>query len=95
MLKAGLDGIKNKITPPPYTDANIYELTEEERAELGIENLPENIMEAMKELEKDTVIREALGEHIFNRYMDAKKIEWFEYCTQVTPWELKAYLNKF
>lgn len=95
MLKAGLDGIKNKITPPPYTEANIYGLSEEERKALGIESLPENIMEAMYELEQDPVIRSAIGEHTFNRYMDAKKIEWSEYCNQVTPWELKSYLNKF
>jgi len=95
MLKAGLDGIKNKIMPPAHTDSNIFELNERERAELGIESLPENIMEAMLELEKDPVIRGAIGEHIFNRYMDAKKIEWEEYRNQVTPWELKSYLNKF
>jgi len=95
MLKAGLDGIKNEIVPPPHTDANIYELSEEERKQLGIEQLPANIMEAMLELEKNPVIRECLGEHTFNRYMEAKKIEWNEYCTQVTPWEVKSYLNKF
>lgn len=95
MLKAGLDGIKNKITPPPCTEANIYELTQDERRELGIESLPANIMEAIGELEKDNVIRSSLGSHTFDRYVEAKKIEWNEYCTQVTPWELKAYLNKF
>lgn len=95
MLKAGLDGIKNKITPPPSTDANIYDLSEEERIAQGIDNLPANIKEAMEELEQDSLIREAIGEHTFNRYLDAKKIEWTEYCTQVTPWELKSYLNKY
>lgn len=95
MLKAGLDGIKNKITPPPFTEANIFELSEEERREKGIKNLPANIMEAIKELEEDAVIRGSLGEHIFDRYVEAKKIEWNDYCTQVTPWELKSYLNKF
>lgn len=95
MLKAGLEGIKNKIKPPSSTDTNIYELTEQERIEMGIEDLPSNIWEAIKELEKDAVIREALGEHIFGRYKEAKRIEWEEYCTQVTPWELKSYLNKF
>ena len=95
MLKAGLDGIKNKINPPAFTEANIYELNEKERADLGIESLPANLMEAILELEKDKVIREALGEHIFNRFMEAKRIEWDEYRNQVTPWEIKAYLNKF
>jgi len=95
MLKAGLDGIKNKIEPPPPVDTNIYELSEEIRKQQGIDSLPENLYEAIKELSKDEVIREALGEHIFKRFMEAKRIEWNSYRMQVTSWELQQYLTKF
>lgn len=94
-LKAGLDGIKNKITPPAPCNRNIYEMTSRERAEIGIGNLPGSLYEAMQELEKDPVIREALGEHVFNRYLEAKRIEWDRYRIQVHPWELEEYLTKF
>jgi len=95
MLKAGLNGIKNKIEPPPPVDTNIYDLSEKLRAEKGIESLPENLSEAIKELSRDEVIRDALGEHIYSRFMEAKKIEWNSYRMQVTPWELQQYLTKF
>jgi glutamine synthetase len=94
-LKAGLDGIKNKITPPAPCNRNIYEMTSLERAEMGIGNLPGSLSEAIQELGKDTVIREGLGEHVFNRYIEAKRIEWDRYRIQVHPWELEEYLTKF
>jgi len=94
-LKAGLDGIKNKIVPPAPCNRNIYEMTSRERMESGIGNLPGSLYEAIQELEKDTVIREALGEHVYNRYMEAKLIEWDRYRIQVHPWELEEYLTKF
>ncbi|GAV26482.1 glutamine synthetase [Carboxydothermus islandicus] len=94
-LKAGLDGIKNKIMPPPPCDRNIYHMNEEERKALGIGNLPASLGEALKELEQDEVIREALGEHIFERYMEGKRLEWDTYRMQVHEWELKEYLVKY
>ena len=94
-LKAGLAGIKNKITPPEQCNRNIYEMTAAEREQLGIESLPESLQEAIRELEKDKVIREALGEHVFNRYIAAKKIEWDRYRIQVHAWETDEYLAKF
>ncbi|MBM7855371.1 glutamine synthetase [Desulfohalotomaculum tongense] len=94
-LRAGLDGIKNKIAPPPSCDQNIYEMTEEERREQGIACLPENLREAMEELAKDPVIKDALGPHVYNRFMEAKRIEWDRYRMQVHPWELEEYLTKF
>lgn len=94
-LKAGLDGIKNKILPPEPCNRNIYEMTAEERAALGIGSLPENLYQALQELEKDTVIQEALGEHVLNRYLEAKRIEWDRYRIQVHPWEVEEYLTKF
>ncbi|KKM09357.1 glutamine synthetase [Clostridiales bacterium PH28_bin88] len=95
MLKAGLDGIKNGIQPPPPTDRNIYHMTAEDRAELGIASLPGNLSEALDELSKDEVIKSALGSHIYNRFVEAKQIEWDEFRTNVTEWEIEQYLTKF
>jgi glutamine synthetase len=94
-LKAGLDGIKNKIEPPKPCDRNIYELTTEEREQLGIGTLPESLNDALHHLSMDGVVQEALGPHVMQRYMEAKKIEWNSYRMQVHPWELEQYLTKF
>jgi len=94
-LKAGLDGIKNKIQPPPPTDKNIYEMTEEERAAEGIANLPASIYEAIQELSKDEVIKAALGDHAYNRFIEAKKIEWDRFRVMVHQWEIDEYLSVF
>lgn len=94
-LKAGLDGIKNKIQPPPPTDKNIYEMTEEERAAEGISNLPASIYEAIQELSKDEVIKAALGDHAYNRFIEAKKIEWDRFRVMVHQWEIDEYLSVF
>ncbi len=94
-LKAGLDGIKNEIEPPTPVDENIYEMSLEERKKKGIESLPSCLIEALDEMEKSTLIREALGDHIFNRYMDAKRIEWDRYRKQVHKWEVQEYLAIF
>lgn len=94
-LKAGLDGIKNKIQPPPPTDKNIYEMTEEERAAEGICNLPASIYEAIQELSKDEVIKAALGDHAYNRFIEAKKIEWNRFRVMVHQWEIDEYLSVF
>lgn len=94
-LKAGLDGIKNKIEPPEPCDRNIYELTAAEREQLGIGTLPESLDDALYHLSRDKVIQEALGPHVVQRYMEAKKIEWNNYRMQVHPWELEQYLTKF
>ncbi len=95
MLAAGLDGIKNKITPPAPTDRNIYEMTKEERDRLGIGSLPGNLNEAVTELEKSELARNMLGEHVFGRYIEAKRIEWDEYKTRVHDWEIEEYLTRY
>jgi glutamine synthetase len=91
-LKAGLDGIKNKLTPPPAVDLNIYAMTSEERAKLNIGSLPGSLKEALDELSKSPVIREALGEHIYHRFLEAKTEEWDSFRVTVTQWELDRYL---
>lgn len=94
-LRAGLDGIKNGIEPPPPCDRNIYQMTAAERKELGINNLPGSLMEAIEELTADEVIRDALGPHIFDKYVEAKTIEWDRYRVRVHQWEIEEYLTKF
>ena len=95
MLKAGLDGIKNKIACPPPTESNIYKMEDEERISLGIETLPASLKEALDDLSNNELIKEALGEHIYAKFMEGKMQEWKEYNIQVTPWEVEKYLSKF
>lgn len=95
VLMAGLDGIKNKLQPPDSTDRNIYEMTKQERKELGIANLPGTLQEALEELKKDDVVKAALGPHVFDRYLEAKYQEWDEYRTRVHQWEIERYLSLY
>ncbi len=95
MLKAGLDGIKNRIDPGPPINKNIYKMSHRERRRLKIDELPGNLNEALDCLEKDKVIQEALGEHIYKHFLNAKRAEWREYIAQVHPWELDRYLSYY
>jgi len=92
MIKAGIDGIKNKIDPGEPVSQNIYTMSKEEKKSLGIENLPCTLKEALLELDKDEVVKSALTTHIFENYVDAKKEEWESYRMQVHQWELDKYL---
>lgn len=93
-LRAGLDGIKNKILPPESVNCNIYELTDEQRAKMGIECIPKTLREAIIAFEEDTLLQDTLGKHITEKYIEAKKKEWQEYTEQVTTWEVDQYLYK-
>lgn len=95
MLKAGLEGIKNKIEPPLPVDKNIYTLSEEYKAQLEIESLPENLMKAIDYMKGSQLVKGVLGEHVFNKYIEAKTSEWDEYRKVVTDWEIKKYLSKY
>ncbi|GAV26493.1 type I glutamate--ammonia ligase [Carboxydothermus islandicus] len=95
MLKAGLDGIKNKIKPPAPVNQNLYEMTAEERKALGVDTLPGSLKEAIDYLIEDKVIQEALGKHVFERFVEAKLKEWDEYRVQVHEWEVKKYLTVY
>ena len=95
MLASGLDGVTNKIEPPPPVSGNVYKMSARERARLKIRALPENLGEAVDMLEKDSVVRAALGDHIFTAYAEAKRLEWHEYIAAVHPWELERYLSSF
>jgi glutamine synthetase len=94
-LKAGLDGVKKGIMPPPPVNRNIYEMDLEERRRYGISSLPGTLEEAIEELLRDEVVVSALGDHIVSRFVDAKRIETEVYRTQVHQWELDQYLSVF
>ncbi|TFE03403.1 type I glutamate--ammonia ligase [Jeotgalibacillus sp. R-1-5s-1] len=95
LLRAGLDGIKNKVTPPKAIDRNIYVMDKDEREKAGIKDLPATLFAALEELKKDDVIIGALGEHIFEHFVEAKEIEWDMFRTQVHPWEREQYLEMY
>ncbi len=94
-LAAGLDGIKRGLKPVEPTYANIYAMTDEELKINNIEMLPKSLEEAIVESEKDPFIKEALGEHVFEKYIEGKKAEWKEYSTAVSQWEINRYLIKY
>lgn len=93
-LAAGLDGIRNQIEPPASLDRNVYEMSEEEKKALGIEPLPSNLFEAIKELEADEYILNVLGKQYTEKYIAAKMKEWHAYSRQVTQWEIDNLLYK-
>ena len=95
MLRAGLDGIKNNLEPPEPVEEDIYSLDDESLATKNIDVLPTSLREALYELEKDKLMREVLGEHLFERYIDVKTKEWDEFKKQVTSWEIDTYLDTF
>jgi len=95
MLKAGLDGIKNKLTIPEPVDRNIYVMSEEERHDEGIPSLPINLKEALTELLRDDVICDALGDHALSHFYELKEIEWDMYRTQIHQWERDQYLTMY
>src|SRR5674536_213198 len=92
MLASGLEGIKNKYTLQDPNEENIFEMDYKMREKAGIETLPDNLYEAVKNLENSKLMKEALGEHVFTKFIENKKIEWDRYRVQVTPYELERYL---
>ena len=95
LLEAGLDGIENKIEAPAPVESNIYVMTEGERKEAGIRDLPSTLHNAVKALQEDEVVKAALGEHIFVNFVEAKKIEWSSYAAFVSQWEVDNYLDLY
>ncbi|NLW44167.1 MAG: type I glutamate--ammonia ligase [Syntrophomonadaceae bacterium] len=95
ILKTGLEGIKKRLVCPPSVDQNIYEMDVYAREEAGIESLPGTLREALRELRNDKVVQEALGPHIYSRFMHAKRLEWDDYRARVHQWEIDRYLTTF
>jgi glutamine synthetase len=92
MLKAGLDGIEKGMTPPDALEENLYDLDETRRLARRVSMLPGSLKEALDCLAEDKVIQDALGPHVYERFVSAKTQEWDEYRLQVTPWEVERYL---
>jgi glutamine synthetase len=92
LLHAGLEGIERGYELPDPIERNLYDLSEEERQAMGVHHLPESLGEAIDEMAGSELVREAIGEHIFERYIALKRDEWLDYRTQVTPWEIEQYL---
>ncbi len=94
-LAAGLDGIKKGLKPAPAFDENVFELSDEEKEAAGIDCLPGSLEEAIKAAEEDPFIKETLGDHVFNNYIEGKKEEWNSYKTAVSQWEINRYMINY
>ena len=92
MLAAGLRGIKEKYPLPAPVEKDVYDMTESERAALDIGRLPASLGDALILTERSELVRETLGDHIFEAFMRSKRIEWERYRKQVHPYEMREYL---
>ncbi|MGO2539395.1 MAG: type I glutamate--ammonia ligase [Leuconostoc mesenteroides] len=95
ILASGLDGIKRELEPLASVDKNIYLMDEIERERAGITDLPDTLLAAVRELAADDVVRAAIGEHIADKFIEAKKIEYTSYRLYVSQWETDSYLEKY
>ncbi len=92
MLAAGLEGIENEYPLPPPAESNVNVMTDDERGVMGVESLPTSLWEAIQITESSRLVSDALGEHVLSTFIQNKKIEWEEYRTQVTDYEIERYL---
>ncbi|MBC9985059.1 type I glutamate--ammonia ligase [Haloferax sp. AS1] len=95
LIHAGLDGVEKDLDCPDPVRENIYEFDEAKREEYGIETLPKDLGGAVDALEEDEVIQEALGDHVFEKFVEAKRSEFKDYLVDVSQWELDRYLETF
>ena len=95
MLKAGLDGIRNAMEPPPQVSKNVYTMSVRERRRHRIADLPSSLQEALTQLRKDKVVQGALGQHIYRQFLNAKRQEWKTYIQEIHSWELETYLGVY
>ena len=93
MLASGLDGIEKNMEPPEPVEKDIYHMSKDERKRHKIDSLPESLGQALEVFSQSKLMKETLGEHIFNHYMHIKTADWDEYRTWVTDWEHKKYLR--
>ncbi|MCK4443856.1 MAG: glutamine synthetase, partial [Thermoplasmata archaeon] len=93
MLASGLKGIEDEIEPPSSVERDIYKLTEAQRKQYEIKPLPENLAEALDELEGSELVKETLGPHIMEHFLYIKRQEWDDYRQQVTEWEVDKFLS--
>jgi glutamine synthetase len=92
MLAAGLEGIEKGYQPPEPVEENVFEMSDADKARLGIEHLPGSLWEAIEKAESSELLRRCLGEHLFESLLLNKKIEWAKFREHVTDWETNRYL---
>jgi glutamine synthetase len=92
MLAAGLKGVEGGFEPPAPVEEDIYCMTPEDRQKSGIVTLPDSLYAAIEQTEKSQLVKDTLGEAMFNKFLTNKKVEWENYCIQVTDYELQKYL---
>ena len=95
MLHAGLAGIRDKLPLPPPVEENLYAFDPDRLARYQMGLLPGSLDEALRQLRQDSVMREALGDHLLERFIEVKEMEWQSYEKQVSAWELEAYLETY
>ena len=95
MLAAGLDGVEQGLAAGPPVNKNIFAMSHREKRRLKIDALPSDLSAALDMLEKDAVIKEALGDHICENFVAAKRKEWHDYLAHVHPWERDRYLHEY
>ncbi len=95
LLAAGLDGVENKLMPPSAVNRNIFKMSQAEMDEYGVSALPGNLYDALQLYKADELVKETLGDHIFNIYYDFKMKEWDSFRTAVHPWEINQYISKY
>jgi len=95
MLTSGLDGVKNKLEAPASVNVDIFKMTPDEKEAAGIDSLPANLKEAVDALKENPIAREALGQHIFEKYVEGKQKEWDDYRIAVTDWEISNYMKNY
>jgi glutamine synthetase len=95
MLACGLDGIRRNLDCGEPVNRNIFEMSQREKRRLKIHQLPANLRDALDHFERDTILREALGDHIFDHFLFNKRTEWAEYIREIHNWELERYLDRY
>jgi glutamine synthetase len=95
IIASGLDGIRNETDPGEPVDKNIFAMSHREKRRLRIDEMPSDLKEALKAMKRDPLIREALGDHIFEHFTEAKQAAWHDYETSVHSWELDRYLARY
>ena len=93
MLAAGMDGIKKELSPGSPMNVNLYEMSESQKQKNKIEVLPQNLGQALDELEQDKFFRNELGDSIVDEFLKIKRMEWVDYCRHVSDWERNRYVE--
>jgi glutamine synthetase len=94
-LASGMEGIRKQLDPGPPVNKDIFKMSHRERSRLRVESLPNDLSEAVRTFQKDKFLQNALGSHISDHIIQAKRSEWQEYIGQVHPWELEHYLASY